>query len=230
MGLFQKSIIKKHLNNLNNKEINEAYSCYQKIFSKKRIEEIKKLKEEEYQDGFLDDLFVNVFKYIKRPADNYNLQREFKNKSNSQKADGAILKNGEAVAVIELKGTNTRNLDKIQNQAFSYKNNQPNCNYVITSNFEKLRFYIDNSVDFEEFNLFNLTRDRFELLWLCLFSNNLLNDLPKQIKNESLSQEENITKKLYKEYSSFRNEIFINIQNENPEYDKLTLFKKTKNF
>ena len=50
----------------------------------------------------------------------------------------------------------------------------------------------------------------------------------KKIKDESLTQEENITKKLYNDYSAFRNEIFDSIQKENPEYDKLTLFKKTQ--
>ena len=38
--------------------------------------------------------------------------------------------------------------------------------YVITSNFEKLRFYINNAVDFEEFNLFTLTESEFELFYL----------------------------------------------------------------
>ena len=132
------------------------------------------------------------------------------------------------IAVIELKGTNTTDLSKVETQAFGYKNNQPGCNYVITSNFEKLRFYIDNAVDFEEFNLFQLAKERFDMLWLCLSSENLLKDIPKKIKDESLTQEENVTKKLYKDYASFRNEIFDAIQKENPEYDKLTLFKKTQ--
>jgi REP element-mobilizing transposase RayT len=83
-------------------------------------------------------------------------------------------------------------------------------------------------VDFEEFNLFQLSKSRFEILWLCLSSEYLLKDIPKKIKDESLTQEENITKKLYKDYAAFRNDIFESIQNENPEYDKLTLFKKTQ--
>lgn len=133
-----------------------------------------------------------------------------------------------AKAVIELKGTNTTDLSKVETQAFGYKNNQPGCNYVITSNFEKLRFYIDNAVDYEEFNLFQLSKERFDILWLCLSADYLLKDIPKKLKDESLTQEENVTKKLYKDYASFRNEIFDAIQKENPEYDKLTLFKKTQ--
>jgi len=132
------------------------------------------------------------------------------------------------LGVIELKGTDTADLSKVENQAFGYKNNQPECVYVIISNFEKLRFYIDNAVDYEEFNLFQLTEDRFQVLWLCLYSEFLMNNKPKQIKDESLTQEEIITKKLYKDYSQFRNEVFNDLQVKNPEFDKLTLFKKTQ--
>jgi hypothetical protein len=83
------------------------------------------------------------------------------------------------LAVIELKGTNTTDLSRVETQAFGYKNNQPGCNYVITSNFEKLRFYIDNAVEFEEFNLFQLSKERFNTLYLCLSAEYLLNDIPK---------------------------------------------------
>jgi type I restriction-modification system DNA methylase subunit len=63
---------------------------------------------------------------------------------------------------------------------------------------------------------------------LCLSEENLLKGIPKQIKDESLTREETVTKKLYKDYSQFRNEIFDDIQKHNSEYDKLTLFKKTQ--
>ena len=100
---------------------------------------------------------------------------------------------------------------------------------LLTPTFEKLRFYIDNAVDFEKFNLFQLSKERFDILAkLCLSSEYLFKDIPKKMKDESLTQEENVTKKLYREYASFRNEIFDDIQKENSEYDKLTLFRKTQ--
>ncbi|MDC1449115.1 BREX-1 system adenine-specific DNA-methyltransferase PglX, partial [Flavobacteriaceae bacterium] len=181
-----------------------------------------------YQEGFFKNLFINVLGYKLNPEVDFNLITEFKNTKGSKKADGAILKEEKALAVIELKGTNTADLSKVETQAFGYKNNQPGCNYVIISNFEKLRFYIDNAVDFEEFNLFNLTKERFDLLWICLSSQYLLNDIPKKIKTESITQEDGITKKLYKDYSVFRKELFESIQSENLDFDKLTLFKKTQ--
>jgi hypothetical protein len=229
MSLFQNSVLNKYLRGLDPKKVNEAYERFTSHFHNPTIQEnIRNSKEEQYQEGFLIDLFVNILGYIKNPTPNFNLTTELKNIKGSKKTDGAILKGEKALAVIELKGTNTTDLSKVENQAFGYKNNQPGCNYVITSNFGKLRFYIDNAVDFEEFNLFQLTKERFDILWLCLSSEYLLKDIPKKIKDESLTREENITKELYKDYASFRNDIFDAIQKENPEYNKLTLFKKTQ--
>lgn len=229
MSLYQNSVLKKYLKGIETTKVDEAWEKYTAHFHNKAIQEnIRNSKEEQYQGEFLIDLFVNVFGYTKNPTPNFNLTTELKNVKGAKKTDGAILKEEKALAVIELKGTNTTDLAKVETQAFGYKNNQPGCVYVITSNFEKLRFYIDNAVDFEEFNLFQITRERFEVLWLCLSSEYLLKNIPKQIKDESLTQEENITKQLYKDYSLFRNEIFDSIQKNNPDYDKLTLFKKTQ--
>jgi len=229
MSLFQTSVINKYLKGLDTPTVTAAWQKFTAHFHDPTIQtNIRSSKEEQYQGGFLIDLFVNIFGYTKNPAPNFNLTTELKNVKGAKKTDGAILSGETALAVIELKGTNTTDLGKVEVQAFGYKNNQPGCVYVITSNFEKLRFYIDNAVDYEEFNLFQLTRERFDLLWLCLNNNGLLNNIPKQIKDESLTVEENITKQLYKDYSLFRNEIFASIQKNNPTYDKLTLFKKTQ--
>ena len=229
MSLFQNSVINKYLKGVETAKVDEAWEKFTAHFHNPTIQEnIRNSKEEQYQGEFLIDLFVNVFGYIKNPTPDFNLTTELKNVKGAKKTDGAILKDEKALAVIELKGTNTTDLGKVEIQAFGYKNNQPGCVYVITSNFEKLRFYIDNAVDFEEFNLFQINKERFEILWLCLSSEYLLKNIPKQIKDESLTQEENVTKKLYKDYSQFRNEIFDSIQKNNPKYDKLTLFKKTQ--
>jgi len=236
MSLFQKSVEKKYLNNLDSALINKKYADFQNYFDNpERQENIRNSKEEQFQEGFLRELFVNIFEYTLNPEPNFNLTTELKNISNSKKADGAILRQAQehehtpdAIAVIELKSTNTRDLDSIETQAFGYKNHHPNCIYVITSNFEKLRFYIQNAVDYIDFDLFKLTKDQFALMWLCLAKDNLLNDLPLKIKDSSVIQEENITKKLYADYSKFRIAIYGNIIKNNPETDKLVLFKKTQ--
>ena len=229
MSLFQKSVEKKYLNDLDSILINKKYTDFQNYFgNSERQENIRNSKEEQFQEGFLRELFVKILEYTLNPEPNFNLTTELKNITNSKKADGAILKGEDATAVIELKGTDTTDLDKIETQAFGYKNHHPKCKYVITSNFEKLRFYIQNAVDHVDFDLFNLTKEQFSLLWLCLAKDNLLNDLPLKIKESSVLQEENITKKLYADYSKFREAIYNNLVKNNPETDKLLLFKKTQ--
>lgn len=166
--------------------------------------------------------------YTKNPAPNFNITTEYKNVKDSKKADGAIIINEVVKAVIELKGTHTTDLSKVENQAFGYKNNQPQCTYVITSNFEKLRFYIDNAIEHIEFNLFTLSEEEFKLLYLCLAYENIEKDVPKKIKEESVSQEDAITKKLYNDYSLFKRELHQNLVVLNPQYDALTLFKKSQ--
>ena len=228
MGIFQKSVIQKYLSNLDKEHVEKAFQQFRESYSPAKIEKIKLLKEEEYQDGFLRDLFVNVLGYTLKPDDNYNLAREFKNQGDGKKADGAILKNEKAIAVIELKSTKTKDLKSITEQAFNYKNNQPDCKYVITSNFQKLRFYIDYANEFEEFDLFHLQRPDFELLYLFLNKNSVFSDLPLKLKEETRFHEQNISNKLYNDYSVFKNRLFENLIKNNPENDKLTLFKKSQ--
>lgn len=229
MALFQNAVIKKYLQAQNKEKLKEKWLQFQQHFHNPTIQEnIRNSKEEQYQGEFLIDLFVNVLGYTKNPQPNFNLTTEYKNVKDSKKADGAILIDEKVRAVIELKGTNTTDLGKIETQAFGYKNNQPDCIYIITSNFEKIRFYIDNAIEYLEFNLFQLQPNEFELLYLCLAHENLSKGIAKSIKEESVSQEDVITKKLYKDYSLFKRELYHNLVELNPEYEPLELFKKSQ--
>lgn len=229
MALFQNSVLTKFLNLQDKALIAQKWELYKKHFLNPEIQEnIRNSKEEQYQGEFLIDLFVNVLGYTKNPTPNFNLTTELKNEKDSKKADGGILVDGKVVAVIELKGTNTTDLSKIEVQGFGYKNNQKDCVYVITSNFEKLRFYIDNAIEHVEFNLFTLTEKDFDLLYMCLAYNNIANNIPKKIKEDSVSQEDKITKSLYKDYSLFKNELFQSLCALNPEFEPLELFKKSQ--
>ncbi|MDA3885442.1 MAG: N-6 DNA methylase, partial [Candidatus Delongbacteria bacterium] len=228
-NLFQRPVEAKFITDLNKDILEEKYEIFSNHFLDSEIQKnIRNLNEEQYQGEFLDDLFVKVFGYKKNPTPNFNLTTEYKNVKDAKKADGAILINGKAVAVIELKGTDTTDLGKVESQAFGYKNNQPDCKYIITSNFEKLRFYIENTVSYDEFDLFNLTKERFALLYLCLSRFSIENDIPLKVKKASIVEEEQITKKLYKDYSNFKHDVYRNIIILNPEYDKLLLFKKSQ--
>src|SRR5690606_12257866 len=205
MAFFQNSVLNKHLKGQDAETIKTAYQKFTAYFHNPVIQQnIRDAKEEQFQEGFLRELFVDILGYTLNPHAEYNLTTELKNEKGAKKADGAILQDGKALGVIELKGTDTKDLDKINIQAFNYKNNQRGCIYVITSNFEKLRFFIHHSVEHLEFNLFTLTESEFQLLWLCLRADNLLNGVPLKVKEESLLEEEKITKQLYKDYSAFR--------------------------
>ena len=227
-GLFQNSILRKYLKGTDDK-IAEAYRKYAAYFHNPEIREnIRNCREEEFQEGFLRALFVKVLGYTLKPEPRYNLVLERKNVADQRKADGAILVNNDVTGVIELKDGKTTDLKSVETQAFGYKNNNRNASYVVISNFEKLRFYIDNAIDFIEFNLFSLSLEEFAVLWLCLDYGNIAANLPKQIKNESTQSEDQITKQLYKEYAAFKRALFADLTKRNPQYDQLTLFKKSQ--
>ncbi len=229
MSLFQNSVLTKYLQSLNKEVVAQKWDTFKKHFHNATIQEnIRNSKEEQYQGEFLIDLFVNVLGYTKNPTPNFNLDTEYKNVKDSKKADGAILINNTVKAVIELKGTNTTDLCKVESQAFGYKNNQPDCVYVITSNFEKVRFYIDNAIEHLEFNLFRLTEADFKLLYLCLAFENIEKGIAKKIKDESVGYENLITKKLYHDYSVFKKELHHDLVAKNPQFDVLELFKKSQ--
>tara|TARA_R100000306_G_scaffold14412_1_gene17876 strand:+ start:5492 stop:8488 length:2997 start_codon:yes stop_codon:yes gene_type:complete len=229
MPLFQSTVVSKYLKSQDKIKLVEKWELYKSHFLNPVIQEnIRNSKEEQYQEGFLRDLFVKILGYTLNPEHNFNLTTELKNVKDSKKADGGIIIKEKVIGVVELKGTNTTDLGKVEEQAFGYKNNQSECIYVITSNFEKLRFYIDNAIEHIEFNLFALKEQDFQLLYLCLAFENVKNNIPKKLKEESLSQEELITKQLYKDYSLFKRELFQNLCELNPQFEPLELFKKSQ--
>lgn len=229
MSLFQKTVITKYVSTIDTQDLEQKWQVFTAYFLNPTLQQnIRSLKEEQFQEGFLRELFVKVFGYVLSPNEKHNLITEQKNVTNSKKADGAILVNDKIVGVIELKGTDTTDLGKIETQAFGYKNNQPNCSYVITSNFEKLRFYIDNAVEHIEFNLFTLSKEEFTLLYLILDYKNIEKEIPQKLKKESISEENKVTKELYKDYSTFKRELHSSLVALNPNYDALLLFKKSQ--
>ena len=232
MQIFQRNILNKYIENFDVEMIAEHYQQFADYFlNPERQENIHNSKEEQFQEGFLRELFVKILGYTLNPDPGFNLTTEKKNETNSKKADGAILVNGEVVGVIELKDHKTTDLSKVEAQAFNYKSQHKEAVYVVISNFEKLRFYIDNAVDFEEFDLFHLTKEDFARLWVCLAYENIEKDVPKQIKSASLTNEDQITNALYKDYSNFKRDLFEDIIKNNltdSTEHKILLFKKTQ--
>lgn len=229
MPLFQQSVLRKYLNDLNKGQLQYAWQQFRDHFHNQDVQtHIRDSKEEEYQEGFVRDLFVKVLGYTLKPQPDYNLVLEKKTEADATKSDGALLRGESVIGVIELKDTDTTELDSIEKQVFGYKHKHKSCVYVITSNFEKLRFYINDAIEWEEFNLFQLTEERFSVLWLCLQQKNISDDIPLKMKQASETEEENITKKLYADYSKFKKDLFANIAELNPRFNKVELFKKTQ--
>ena len=234
--LFQKNVVKKYLASLPEEQTAEAWERYKSYFLDADIQQnILQSKEEQFQEGFLRELFVKVLGYTLNPSPDFNLITEQKNETNSKKADGAILLDGKVIGVIELKDHKTPDLSKVESQAFGYKNQHPDARLVIISNFEKLRLYIDNAVDCREWNLFKLSEQDFRELYLCLAFGQVRQEIALKIKQESVSSEDQITKALYKDYSQFKRALFADIlaNNVTPEGKderkwQLLLFKKTQ--
>lgn len=234
--LLQKNIIKKYLNLIGEERTAKPWEQYQQFFMNEDIQaNIHKIKEEQFQEGFLRELFVKVLGYTINPSPNYNLTTELKNEVGSKKADGAILLDGKVIGVIELKDHKTPDLTSIENQAFGYKNKHKETRLVIISNFEKLRLYIDDAVEYREWDIFQMTEEEFRELYLCLAWTQVEHCVAIQMKSESISNEEHITKALYRDYSHFKRVLFADILAQNPtpegsdEKDwQLLLFKKTQ--
>ena len=238
--LFQKNIIKKYLAGLPKEQTDRAWNQFKSYFLNSEIQaNILQSKEEQFQEGFLRELFVKVLGYTLNPSPDYNLITEKKNETNAKKADGAILLDDKVIGVIELKDHKTQDLSKIENQAFGYKNQHQGTRLVIISNFEKLRLYIDNTIDFREWHLFTLNEDDFRELYLCLAWEQVKQGCAIKLKEESVSSEDKITNALYKDYSQFKRVLFADILERNQytednqwvanEKDwQLLLFKKTQ--
>ncbi|WP_141050871.1 Eco57I restriction-modification methylase domain-containing protein [Aliarcobacter cryaerophilus] len=213
MSMFQKSII----NSVKQDETKVAlrWASFQKFLEK--VEYIKTVKEEKYQDGFLVDIFENCLGYtldMTNPK-SFNLEREKKNETDGKKADGVIYVNEKVVGVIELKGQDTKNLDKIETQAFNYHTSHSNSKYIIISNFDELRFYVDKKTAYEKFNLFTLNYQEFKKLHLLISYESIKDDVPLKLKEKTNSFEQDISKKLYKDFSNFRTLLFENIVKNN---------------
>lgn len=225
--MFLPKIIKEFSQNLDENALLKAYNEFQKYTAKK--DAIKTFKEEVYQDGFLKDVFENCLGYTLDTTnpENFNLKREMKNETDAKKADGVIIVNGEVVGIIELKDTTTKDLNKVENQAFNYHNSHANSRYIIISNFEKLRFYIDKKIEFVEFNLFDLNFTEFKKFYLLLNFNSIKNNTPLLLKEQSLNFQTEISKKFYNDYSDFRSNLFENLIKNNPNISKNELLSYT---
>lgn len=226
MSMFQQSVLK----SISQDEgiVALRWAKFQEYLAKKEF--VKSVKEEKYQDGFLKDVFENCLGYTLDSTNprEFNLEREKKNETDGKKADGAIYLNGEVVGIVELKAQDTKNLDKATDQAFGYLVSNSKAHYVIVSNFDELRFYIDKKTAVEKFSLFNLTYEEFKKLHLLLSYESIKEGIPLKLKEKTTNFEAQISKELYKDFSTFRNHLFENLIKNNPNIEKSDLLRYTQ--
>ncbi|WP_310441097.1 Eco57I restriction-modification methylase domain-containing protein [Sulfurimonas sp.] len=226
MSIFQTSILKTYKQD--ESKIAQRWAKFQNYLSK--VEFVKGVKEEKYQDGFLHDIFEECLGYTldNTNPQNFNLEREKKNETDGKKADGVIHLEGKVVGIIELKDQKSKNLDAIEAQAFNYHNSHSSSKYIIISNFDELRFYIDKKTAYEKFSLFNLNYDEFKKLHLILSYESIKEGLPLKLKEKSANFEQQISKELYRDFSIFRNHLFENIVKNNLHVEKSSLLRLTQ--
>src|SRR5690554_2719979 len=88
MPLYQSSVLNKYLAAQDADQVSAAYQKYAAYFLNKEIQEnIRNAKEEQFQQKFLMELFVNIFGYVMNPDAGYNLTTELKNIKDAKKTD-----------------------------------------------------------------------------------------------------------------------------------------------
>lgn len=85
MPLFQQSVIRKYIADVPKPLLEAAWVVFQTHFYNAAIQQnIRSAKEEQYQEGFLRELFVAVLGYTLNPQPDFNLTTEYKNERDSR--------------------------------------------------------------------------------------------------------------------------------------------------
>jgi type I restriction-modification system DNA methylase subunit len=213
-------------------------------------------KEEQLQSDFLEAFFAKVLGYeSSRGAAVWNVEKEQKNVTDSQKADGALgfftIKDGarqsDIRAVIELKGAKS-DLDKPQNrkedkrspveQAFAYGSKTGGkCRWVIVSNVVEIRLYhVTDQSRFERFELKTLHESaQLQRFLFLLHRARLINSTNPNEKSEldqlheqRKEQERTISNEFYGKYKAARVRLFEHLKERNTAQDELLLLQKAQ--
>lgn len=79
MALYQTSVLKNYLKRQDAEPVAKAYKKFSKYFHNPSIQQnIRDSKEEQFQEGFLRELFVDILGYTLNPQPNFNLTTELK--------------------------------------------------------------------------------------------------------------------------------------------------------
>ncbi|MDP2090665.1 MAG: N-6 DNA methylase [Candidatus Gracilibacteria bacterium] len=235
--LFKKNTISEKLENFEIPDFETKINILNKWYNLYKTGNLQNKKEEELEGPFGDDFFGKILGYDTLTENEiYNRKFQPKAPEGGQKADLGLgyfgCDKNIMKVVVELKDSKT-SLDKPQQragnltpiqQAFKYKPYFKECDFIIVSNFYETRLYIDSYYDYESWTLESLVSEednyfQFRKFYYLLSKHTLISENTvsntKSLLSIIRSQEKEITKSFYKEYSLLRKALFKDIIKNN---------------
>lgn len=236
--LFKEKSLKKELANFHISNIDKKLSIIKKWGKLYKDGTLKNRNEEKTEQAFNSDIFEKVLDYRNFTNVNdkgiYSLEIKETTETTAEKPDVllGIFKNNDEKpqikCVVELKSTGI-SLDKAQRskgnlspveQGFNYKNKYRGCEFVIASNFNELRLYKNNQLDFEEWTLENLLDEKddyfqFKKFYFLLSEKHLIREKTVNLLLNERVEQEKITKKFYQDYKVLRENLIKDIVKNN---------------
>lgn len=250
-GLFNYNLIKTYIKNHTIENHEEKLKVIQGW--KKNLQNIKGAGEKPLQSAFLLGIFGKVlgYKTVTETDNEWTLNIETSTETDATTPD-AILgfyfsESKDTQVVIELKAPKV-SLEKKQkragkdygtpiDQAFGYTHKYDRCKWVIVSNMNEIRLYkVGRSIEFfEVFYIDNLDKEEeFKKFHLLLCSENLINkdgESPTiKLSERTKEHVQDISVRFYNLYKNIRIQLFEELRESNPDFDKEILLEKAQKF
>jgi hypothetical protein len=185
----------------------------------RKVRGLKAAKEKTFRPVFIDEVLIKILGYSRIDPDKpYTLADEQTLGTGS--VDTALGRfevggAGKVLAPFELKGPDTKDLDRIMpgrgktpvQQAWEYANDAPGAKWVLVSNCVEVRLY-GYGRGREAYEVFDVSRldepDELRRLWVILNARNLLGEATERLLRETDAAYKDITDRLYKDYNDLR--------------------------
>lgn len=242
-SIFKKRVLKEKLESFEIPNFQSKLDIVTQWYEAYKNGSLKKKTESEVEQEFIQNIFCEVLDYTRYPSEPHTIIPQGKTQTSGQKPDAILghFKSDKDItkvaAVCEIKDANTP-LDKSQRregslspvqQAFKYKTQYKNCDFVIATNFFEIRLLKDNELNYEKWTLEDLVNPannhyEFRKFYYLLCEKHLVVARGKsktlQILSDIQVEQEKITKDFYKLYKELRQELIKNIIKNNPEAKK----------
>jgi len=239
VSLFHHRLLKKYLKQISN--IPEAHAQIAKQWADNLARGIYD-SETQNDSEFIQQILINLLGYSGSSAG-----KEWTVAKNQPIGRGNVdvalgqfsADNSQILAVLELKGAKTKDLNQIMpgrgkspvRQAFEYASDNKGTQWILVCNYREIRLYAHGygSTDYEYFDLSRLTKPlEYARFILLLSADNLLGGKTKALLEESEQIEKDITDELYQDYKALRTELIQSIAVDNPDKSKLQVIRYTQ--